>query len=48
MIDWMAEDGIVGDYNGAKCREVICTLADWHSRQSGFGSDPGDDEDDFE
>jgi S-DNA-T family DNA segregation ATPase FtsK/SpoIIIE len=48
MIDWMAEDGIVGEYNGAKCREVICTLADWQSRQSGFGGDPGDDEDDFE
>ena len=48
MIDWMAEDGIVGEYNGAKCREVICTLSDWQSRQSGFGGDPGDDEDDFE
>lgn len=48
MIDWMAEDGIVGEYNGAKCREVICTLADWQSRHSGIGGDPGDDEDDFE
>ncbi len=47
MIDWMAEDGIVGDYNGAKCREVICTLADWQARQSSFGGDAGDD-DDFE
>jgi DNA segregation ATPase FtsK/SpoIIIE, S-DNA-T family len=33
MIDHMAEDGIVGDYNGSKCREVICTLEDWESRQ---------------
>ncbi|MFV0446535.1 MAG: DNA translocase FtsK [Planctomycetaceae bacterium] len=34
MIDWMAEDGIVGDYNGSKCREVVCTLEDWQQRQS--------------
>ena len=35
MIDWMAEDGIVGDYNGSKCREVICTQEDWELRQRG-------------
>ncbi len=34
MVDWMAEDGIVGDYNGSKCREVICTMEDWRARQS--------------
>ena len=34
LIDWMAEDGVVGDYNGSKCREVVCTLEDWETRQS--------------
>lgn len=34
MIDYMAEDGVVGDYNGAQAREVICTLAEWESRQA--------------
>jgi S-DNA-T family DNA segregation ATPase FtsK/SpoIIIE len=34
MIDYMAEDGIVGDYNGAQAREVICTQDDWESRKS--------------
>jgi S-DNA-T family DNA segregation ATPase FtsK/SpoIIIE len=33
MIDHMAEDGIVGDYNGSKSREVICTLDEWEERQ---------------
>jgi len=33
MIDHMAEDGIVGDYNGSKSREVICSLDDWEARQ---------------
>lgn len=31
MIDYMAEDGIVGDYNGAHAREVICTMDQWHT-----------------
>lgn len=35
MIDWMAEDGVVGEYNGSKCREVVCTLEDWRRRQGG-------------
>lgn len=34
MIDYMAEDGVVGDYNGAQAREVICTQDDWESRKS--------------
>lgn len=34
MIDHMAEDGIVGDYNGSKCREVICSYEDWEERQA--------------
>ncbi len=29
MIDWMAEDGIVGDYNGAQAREVIYSPEQW-------------------
>ncbi|WP_437194085.1 DNA translocase FtsK [Planctomicrobium sp. SH527] len=33
MIDHMAEDGIVGTYNGSKSREVICSLEDWEDRQ---------------
>ena len=44
MIDWMAEDGIVGEYNGAKCREVICTLDDWHDRQGGMSGGAVDDD----
>jgi S-DNA-T family DNA segregation ATPase FtsK/SpoIIIE len=37
MIDYMAEDGVVGDYNGAHAREVICTLDDWQARRSAGG-----------
>ena len=33
LIDFMAEDGIVGDYNGAQAREVKFTLEQWHSMQ---------------
>src|SRR6185312_10355206 len=29
MIDWMAEDGIVGGYNGSQAREVIMSMDDW-------------------
>ncbi|MCA9064996.1 MAG: DNA translocase FtsK 4TM domain-containing protein [Planctomycetaceae bacterium] len=29
MIDYMAEDGIVGDYNGAQAREVLYTQEQW-------------------
>jgi S-DNA-T family DNA segregation ATPase FtsK/SpoIIIE len=25
----MAEDGIVGEYNGSQAREVVITIADW-------------------
>jgi len=34
MIDYMAEDGIVGDYNGAQAREVICTAEEWEQRKA--------------
>jgi S-DNA-T family DNA segregation ATPase FtsK/SpoIIIE len=29
LIDYMAEDGIVGAYNGSQAREVLITLDDW-------------------
>ena len=29
LIDWMAEDGVVGGFNGSQAREVIMTLAEW-------------------
>ncbi|MGL4593996.1 MAG: DNA translocase FtsK [Thermoguttaceae bacterium] len=29
MIDFMAEDGVVGSYNGSQAREVLMTLSDW-------------------
>ncbi|MDR1962866.1 MAG: DNA translocase FtsK 4TM domain-containing protein [Planctomycetaceae bacterium] len=32
MIEFMAEDGVVGPYNGSKAREVIMTLRDWKRR----------------
>ncbi|MBI1346435.1 DNA translocase FtsK [bacterium] len=34
MIDWMAEDGIVGTYNGSQAREVVMTIDEWESRKS--------------
>jgi S-DNA-T family DNA segregation ATPase FtsK/SpoIIIE len=30
LIDFMAEDGIVGDYNGSQAREVLYTPEQWH------------------
>jgi S-DNA-T family DNA segregation ATPase FtsK/SpoIIIE len=37
LIDFMAEDGIVGEYNGSQAREIIITLEDWEAMQSGGG-----------
>jgi DNA segregation ATPase FtsK/SpoIIIE, S-DNA-T family len=34
LIDYMAEDGIVGQYAGSQAREVIISLADWEAMQS--------------
>ena len=31
LIDYMAEDGIVGPYNGSQAREVLITLGDWEA-----------------
>ena len=38
LIDFMAEDGIVGSYNGSKAREVIMTMTKWNALQ-GIESD---------
>jgi len=42
LIDYMAEDGIVGPYAGSQAREVLLSLADWERMQ---GYDPEDDDD---
>lgn len=39
LIDYMAEDGIVGDYNGSKAREVVMTMAQWNAVQ-GIDDEP--------
>jgi DNA segregation ATPase FtsK/SpoIIIE, S-DNA-T family len=38
LIDFMAEDGIVGQYNGSQAREILITLTDWE-RMQGVSSD---------
>jgi S-DNA-T family DNA segregation ATPase FtsK/SpoIIIE len=35
MIDWMAEDGIVGAYNGSNAREVQFTVEEWEAFKNG-------------
>jgi S-DNA-T family DNA segregation ATPase FtsK/SpoIIIE len=35
LIDYMAEDGIVGEYNGSQAREVLYTTEQWEEAQSG-------------
>ena len=35
MVDYMAEDGIVGPYNGSKHRDVLYTVDQWEAMQSG-------------
>ncbi|TWT93776.1 DNA translocase FtsK [Stieleria varia] len=40
LIDFMAEDGIVGQYNGSKARDVLLTIEQWHEMQ---GLDPESD-----
>jgi DNA segregation ATPase FtsK/SpoIIIE, S-DNA-T family len=41
LIDFMAEDGIVGEYNGAKAREVVMTMQQWQTLQ-GLDASDGD------
>ncbi|MFZ5833161.1 MAG: DNA translocase FtsK, partial [Planctomycetota bacterium] len=35
LIDFMAEDGIVGTYNGSQAREVLLSVEDWEARNTG-------------
>lgn len=35
LIDFMAEDGIVGAYNGSNARDVLVTTEEWESRKKG-------------
>ena len=35
LVDFMAEDGIVGNYAGSQAREVVITLSEWEAMQAG-------------
>jgi S-DNA-T family DNA segregation ATPase FtsK/SpoIIIE len=38
LIDYMAEDKIVGEYNGAQAREVMISIEDWEAMSGNNGS----------
>ncbi|UUO05470.1 DNA translocase FtsK 4TM domain-containing protein [Blastopirellula sp. J2-11] len=40
LIDFMAEDGIVGPYNGSQAREVTITAIEWEQMKSGESPSP--------
>ncbi len=40
LIDFMAEDGVVGQYNGSQARDVMISLEDWESRSQGGSPNP--------
>lgn len=40
LIDFMAEDGVVGNYAGSQAREVLISLEQWEQMQSGKGGAP--------
>lgn len=40
LIDFMAEDGIVGQYAGSQAREVIISIADWEAMQAAESGGP--------
>ena len=42
LVDYMAEDGIVGQYNGSQAREVLLTLEQWEGMGHGGGGGGGD------
>jgi S-DNA-T family DNA segregation ATPase FtsK/SpoIIIE len=46
MIDWMAEDGIVGGYAGSQAREVLISLSQWEQMRHGSEAG-GNDEPEF-
>ncbi|HTU26178.1 MAG TPA: DNA translocase FtsK [Pirellulales bacterium] len=37
LVDFMAEDGIVGQYNGSQAREVLLTVEQWEAMSDGGG-----------
>jgi S-DNA-T family DNA segregation ATPase FtsK/SpoIIIE len=41
LIDFMAEDKIVGEYNGAQAREVLISIDDWEAMNGGKGDEGG-------
>lgn len=41
LVDYMAEDGIVGEYNGSQAREVLVTLEQWAAMSGQAGADTG-------
>jgi S-DNA-T family DNA segregation ATPase FtsK/SpoIIIE len=45
LVDYMAEDGIVGEYNGSQAREVMISLEDWEvmSRANAGDAEDGSD-----
>jgi S-DNA-T family DNA segregation ATPase FtsK/SpoIIIE len=42
LVDFMAEDGIVGQYNGSQAREVLVTLEQWAEMSGQGGAAAGD------
>ncbi len=46
LIDFMAEDGIVGQYNGCQAREVMISIEDWERMQGLDSTAANDSEDD--
>lgn len=45
LIDYMAEDGIVGEYNGSQAREVLYTMESWEAmKQNDFQDDYEEEE----
>ena len=40
LIDFMAEDGIVGQYNGSQAREVLITLEQWAAMSGQADAEP--------
>lgn len=43
LVDYMAEDGIVGQYNGSQAREVMITLEQWAEMSGQAGGAPAAD-----
>ncbi len=35
LVDFMAEDGIVGNYNGSQARDVLYTSEEWAAMKEG-------------